>query len=131
MAKVELNVWLRKKIRTVAVKMLTVKNIFIWFFLGLKPVELMPFGSRELARCHDHCVETSYVCLHSIQSTNKLSFEIFIMCMRRKIECMRHCYVVHEPLAKVKRNRRGIVFTKYNLGVHYKKTMTKAIKKSQ
>lgn len=121
--------------------MLTVKNIFIWFFLGLKPVELMPFGSRELARCHDHCVETSYVCLHSIQSTNKLShsiqstnklsFEIFIICMRRKIECMRHCYVVHEPLAKVKRNRRGIVFIKYNLAVQYKKTMTKAIKKSQ
>ena len=30
---------------------------------------------------------------------------------------MRRCNVVHEPLAKVNRNRRGIVFTKHALGV--------------
>ena len=111
--------------------MLTFRNILFWFFLGLTSAKLLPFGSRELARCHDHCVETSYVCLHSIQSTNELSFEIFLLCTRRKIECMRHCNVVHEPLSKGKRNRRGIVFTKYNLGVLYKTTMTKGVKKSQ
>ena len=97
--------------------MLTFQNSLIWFFLGLTSVKLMPFGSQDLARCHDHCVETSYVCLHSIQRTNKLYFEIFLLCMRRKIECMRRCNVVHEPLAKVNRNRRGIVFTKHALGV--------------